>query len=826
MAKQPGKSRKKVVKKTPALTIPNWVYHIVAVFLFLGMSAIYFYPQFQGKEIFQSDIISWKASANEILTYNETHKEPTLWTNSMFSGMPAYFISTRHPGNLSLKLQRPLNLFLEQPAGFFIALMICFYLLGNFLNWHPLVSIIVALAFGFSTNHFILFEAGHTNKLRAIALFSVIVIGVLQVFRKKYLVGGLLFALGMAVEIGVNHIQMTYYLGLILALFVLIEFFQAFRNKSLKIFGKQILILSVAGLLGILANTSQIWTTYEYSADTMRGKPILDKADEDTYSSSGVEGLSWTYAMDWSNDIKELFTYIIPGFTGGSSREPMKNSPALEAYLGNLGRNIPNAPLYWGSLPFTSGPAYLGSIMFFIFLFGAIAIKGDRKWWILGAFLLTIFISLGKNFEVFNRLLFDYLPLFNKFRTPNSIASVTSFIVALMVGITLAELINNKNYEQRVILRKLIIAFAVSAGVCLFFYLSGGSLFNFVRPEESVYPAELIDVLKADRMALLQSDALRSLAFISGAFIAMLVLILKKIHPVIVLLCLGILFLVDSWGIGNRYLNESSFQRKDDVESALQPREVDLQIQEDEDLYFRVLDLSTNTFNNAVPSYHHKTIGGYSAAKLQRYQDIIDHYLVQSYLPVLDMLNTRYIISENQEVQWNQDALGNAWVVASCRIASSANEEIGALGEMDISTEAVVHREFEDYVSGLTPGNGTVRLTSYAPNRLEYAADMFSEGLIVFSDVWYGPDKGWKAYLDGEPVDHIRVNYILRGLRAPEGSHSVVFEFKPRSYIMGTWISGVSSGLLGLIMISMILFQVPWVRNKLPDISLKFFGSE
>jgi hypothetical protein len=823
MVKQVKKTRKKPVKKHAPISVPDWVYHILALFLFLSLSVIYFYPQFQGKQIFQSDIISWKAAADEIITYNETHREPTLWTNSMFSGMPAYFVSTRHPGNLMLKLEKVVNLFLERPAGYFIALMICFYLLGNFLKWHPLVSIIVALAFGFSTNHFILFEAGHTTKLRAIAFFSIIVIGVLQVFRKRYLIGGLLSAIGMAIEIGVNHIQMTYYLGLVLALFLLIELFQAFKNKSLKVFGKQILVLAFAGILAILANASQIWTTYEYSSDTMRGEPVLDHTGEDTYSSSGVKGLSWDYAMDWSNDYKELFSYIIPGFTGGSSQEPMKNAPALETYLFNLGQNIPDAPVYWGSLPFTSGPAYLGVIMFFIFLFGILTIKGNRKWWILGAFLLTIFISLGKNFEVFNRLLFDNLPLFNKFRTPNSIASITSFIVALMVGITLAELINNrKKYDQKELLQKLTIAFVVTGGVCLFFYLSGGSWFNFVRPEESVYPADLIEVLRSDRRRLLQSDSLRSFAFVAGAFIALLVIILKKVPPVIILPLLGALLLVDSWGIARRYLNDKSFERLDMIDRVLEPRDVDLQIMEDEEMYFRVLDRSTNTFNNAIPSKHYKTIGGYSAAKLQRYQDIIDYYLMEPYYPVLSMLNTKYIINENQEVELNRDAFGNAWVVSSHRIAATPNEEIEALRDMDLSVEAIVHRDFENYVSGLSSSGGTVRLSVYAPNRLEYEAEMDAEGLVVFSEVWYGPNKGWKAYLDGVSVDHIRVNYILRGIRVPEGAHTIVFEFKPGSYIAGTWISRLSSGLLGLLMILVILYEIPWIRDRFPDINLNF----
>jgi hypothetical protein len=804
VAKKKVRTPKKTEQKKER-EINTWLIHGIALATFLILSIIYFYPQLQGKVIPQGDIVSFKAASHEIMTYGERDGKYPLWTNSMFGGMPAYQISMHTPGNRTMLVEKVFNLFLDRPIGYFIAMMIGFYIMCLTFEISPLVALLGSIAFGLTVNHFVLFEAGHTTKLRAFAFFGIVVAGIVNAYRGKYLLGAFLFAIGMALEIGVNHIQMPYYLFISLLVYVAILLYRDFRAGKLASFLKASAYLLIALLLAVGANASRLWTTAQYAQDTMRGKPILTKTDVDETSSSQVEGLAWDYAMQWSNQPLDLLTYLVPGIVGGGSREPVDSDAAFARITGQNTAGEIFAPLYWGGLPFTSGPSYVGAIILFLFILGALVAKGDLKWWLVTTTILTLLLSLGKNFEFFNRLFFDYFPLYNKFRTPNSIASITEFLMVLMATWTLSEMIQGKIDNIR--LRKgIFYASGITAGLCLILAILGPSLFSFTSPNDGSYDPRLVEALISDRQSLLTSDATRSMIFILIGGGLLYFFQKQKLNANLTVVVLAVLVTIDLWGVGRRYLNEKSFVRPNQAESALNPRQVDEFIKKDSDLHYRVLDLSVNTFNSAIPAYHHKLIGGYHAAKLQRYQDMIDYYIASNHIPVLNMLNAKYIIDRNGEVQVNMQALGNAWFIRQIRQVGTANEEIESLQNLDPATTAVIHKEFADYQGDQSfQPDGSIMLESYHPDKLVYKSSSGSDQFAVFSEIWYGPDKGWSAYIDDQPVEFTRVNYVLRGLKMPAGEHTIAFEFKPKAFYLGEIISNIASIT---IMLGLLLFIV------------------
>jgi len=819
VAKKKTRPTKKVAKKKEKTFSPG-VMHIIALLTFLLLCIAFFYPQLQGKVITQSDVVSFKASSHEIHTYAEQDGHYPLWTNSMFGGMPAYQIAMPTSANRTAILEKAANLFIGRPIGYFIAMMIGFYIMCLSFRMRPLVALIGSIAFGLTVNHFVLFEAGHMTKLRAFAFFGIIVAGIVNTYRGKYFMGSLLFALGVALEVGVNHIQMPYYLFITLLIYIGILFYRDVKDHNIMGFVKASGFLLIALVIGLAANTSRLWTTMDYAEDTMRGKPILTKNVASTASSSEVQGLAWDYAMQWSNGAVDVMTYLVPGIAGGGSREPVDRSSEFARITGQNQSTSVFAPLYWGSLPFTSGPSYVGAIVIFLFLLGAITIRGDMRWWLVSATVLTILFSMGKNAAWINHLFFDYFPMFNKFRTPNSISSITEFLMILMATWTLSEIVNGKVQKDR-LLKNLFISGGIMIGLCLFFAVAGSSLFSFTSPNDANYDPRLVEALISDRKSLLQADALRSALFIAAGAGLIYYFLKGKLKSMILLGSLAVLVTIDLWGVGRRYLNPSSFVRANRSEAALQPREVDNVISKDKDPYFRVFDLSVNTFNSSIPSYHQKTIGGYHPAKLQRYQDLIDYYISKNNMPVLNMLNTKYIIDQNGQLQVNTQALGNAWFVNEIKLVKSSNEEIESLASIDLSAVAVVHEEFGADINNQTfQKNGAIELTSYHPERLAYKSNSSSDQFAVFSEIWYGPNKGWYATIDGNPTDIIRVDYALRGLNIPSGNHEIIFEFRPRSFYTGEIISNISSIFLLIILILWCLnyfnvVQLPFLKKEL-----------
>ena len=786
--------------------------HFAAIVVFLLACAVYFSPQLQGKVPQQSDIVQYRGMSQEVREFYEQTGERSLWTNAMFGGMPTYQINTVSEGNNLKLLDRIGSLAIQPPIGRFFIAMISFYILMVVLGVNSWLSIIGAIAFGLTTNNLILFGTGHETKLKAIAYLPLATAGMLLAFRKRYLAGGILFAVGLGLDIMANHVQMTYYFFMTALIFGIAQVIFEIRKGEYLHLAKAVGVLLVGGILAVGSAASNLWITYEYSQDTMRGEPIL-KTEGKPSSSSETKGLDWNYAMQWSNGTIDLFASFIPGVAGGGSQEPVGAKSAVVRDLRGKGARIPDdfsAPLYWGNLPFTSGPIYFGAVMFFFFLVGLTLVKGPVKWWLGLGTLLTLLLSMGNNLEGFNRLIFDYFPLYNKFRTPNSILSVTAFLVPTLGILALHKIVNKKVGKQEA-LRSLYIAGGVAGLICLFFALMGPSFYDFSSPSDPRYQQAGYDLgaIVADRKALMRSDAWRTLLLVALSGGLVWAYLNEKLKLSFLLVGLGVLVLFDQWTVGRRYLGDDLFVNPAQYQANFQPRPVDEQILQDKDPNYRVFDATESTFTSTRASFFHKSLGGYHAAKLQRYQDLIDRHLSKGNQQVFNMLNTRYLIVNgsdgNPSVRLNSGALGNAWFIDTIRYVNTPNEEIDALDNFDPGREAVVHKEFKDYLNGFTPNkSGTISLTDYKPNDLTYQSDSPNEQFAVFSEIWYGPHKGWQAYIDGQPAEHIRVDYILRGMRIPAGQHTIEFKFDPESFERGKLISQIFSsvillGLLGFI---------------------------
>ena len=773
--------------------------HLIAILIFYAVSIFCFFPQFNGQSVRQGDIISWKGMAQEAKAYHKETGVLPLWTNSMFSGMPGYQIYAPQQKNVFKYVEQIFQGGLNRPAGYFFYGMLAFYIMMIALGVSPWLSILGSIGFILTSNHFVLFEAGHTSKLRAIMSSAIIIAGVITAYRKNIWIGSTLFLIGMGVNIVSNHVQMSYYLALALIIYVLFELYHKVKDKDFKSFIKPSLGLLLALGLAAGTSTSKLWTTQEYGEDTMRGKPILKTTSDVPQSSSETKGLEWNYAMNWSNGWIDLLAGIIPGAVGGSSSEPIKSSSATAKEFRKYGVRSETAPLYWGPLPGTSGPVYYGAILIFLFLFSAIYLKGPIKYWLVSAVVLTLLLSLGKHFAL-NRIIFDYLPLYNKFRSPSSVTSITAILIPLLGILGLHRLSTSNLKNPKPILKKLWISGGITGGFCLAIFLFGPSLFSFEGLSDARLSSQGFDTssLIEDRKSLLRADSIRSLIFILLAIVCIWAMIKSYLRPIYMAAILGILVVVDLLPIGKRYLNNNDFVSSRVINQSFVPRPVDQQILADQDPHYRVLDLSIDPFNSSKSSYYHKTIGGYHAAKLQRYQDLIERHISQNNQRVLNMLNMKYLIQQQANgqlaAQRNPGHLGNAWFVNSARIVANANEEIDALADFDPLGEAILHREFQSYIQDHEfEKNGAINLTNYAPHRIEYRSNATSDQLAVFSEVWYGPNKGWQAYIDGEPMDHIRANYALRALLVPAGQHDIVFEFNPRSYKTGEIISLVFS---------------------------------
>ena len=795
--------------------------HVVAILSFLVICSMYFSPQLNGKIVQAGDTISSHGMSREMVDFLEETGERTLWTNTMFGGMPTYQIGAVQPTNSLRYVEKTMRLYIPRPIGYFFAMMVGFYITMLLFGVSPWVSLIGAIAFSITTNNLVLFGAGHMTKLRTFAFFGFMLVGIVMAFRKKYLPGAILFALGLGINLYANHVQMTYYLFMVFLIYGLIELVRHAQRGEMQSFGKAVMYLGIGGLLAIGSSATSLLPTYEYQKDTMRGNPILTKEANVVETSSNTKGLDWKYAMQYSNGWLDLFSSFIPGVVGGGGAEPVPSNSAYAKEIKRSGGNTKNLklPLYWGSVGktvSTAGPIYFGAAVFFFFLLGMLIVKEPIKWGIGGGVLLTMLLSLGDNFEFFNRIFFDYFPLYSKFRTPNSILAITAFLVPVLGTLAISEIVSGKTKKEE-LLKPLYIATGVLAAICLFFALAGGSFFDFTyagRDANYVSNYKMnLDLLKADRAALMQSDSLRSLGIILVSAGLIWAFLTNKIKQNILLVGLAVITIGDLWSVGKRYLNEDNFTNKKKYEVYKKPRPVDTQILSDKDLHYRVHDFTINAFNSSSTSYFHNMIGGYHPAKLQRIQDLIernisseDNLLRKGFsspasnelfgnIPAFNMLNTKYFIGNPDAAPIrNPRAMGNAWFVDQVQMVETPNAEIDALKGLDVASTAIVHQEFSDYVNGLNfSKNGSIKLTKYQPNHMTYESNATSDQLALFSEVWYGPNKGWQAYIDGNAVDHIRANYILRGLKVPAGQHKIEFVFAPKSYSIGKIITLICS---------------------------------
>lgn len=767
--------------------------HLYAVLIFILIPSIYFSPVLEGKRLEQQDIRQFLGMSEEIVQHRAEYNEEPLWTNAMFGGMPAYQISVLHKGNLISKFSKLLKLYLPAPIGVVFLYLLGFYFLLVTLSIDYRIAIIGAIAFAFSSYFFIIIEAGHNTKAHAIGYMAPVLASVLMVFRGRVLLGSALAAFFTALMLNANHFQITYYLVMLLAIIGIVTFFKALKEKTIPLFFKQVGFLLIAGTLGSLTSISKLTTTMEYGKESIRGKSELT-----ANQSNKTSGLDKDYATAWSYGKAESLTLLIPNFHGGASGGALTTDSETYKLFRNSGQSaqakqiIKQLPLYWGAQPFTSGPVYAGAVACFLFVLSLFLIKGYMRWWALSTFLLMLALAWGKNFMPLTDFFLDFIPGYNKFRAVSTTLVVVELLIPLLGIIAFNKLfkeeVSNKTKKQ------IKYAYGITGGICLFFALLPGLFFDFVGLGDASYNESLTNALRADRESLLQSDAFRSFAFISMAFLAIWLYVSKKINQIPLILIVGALILSDMWVVNKRYLDNDNFKSKRKVTQPYSPSIADQQILNDKDPNFRVYNTTVSPFNDASTSYFHKSIGGYHGAKLRKYQELIENHISKGNMQVLNMLNTKYFIVNSQNgpmAQLNRDALGNAWFIDDIIKVENADKEIAKLSEINTSTQVVVDERYESPSALTTDSTATIQLISYKANHLIYKSNTQIDQFAVFSEIYY--DKGWNAYIDGELASYVRANYVLRAMAIPAGSHTIEFKFEPATYYTGERVSLASS---------------------------------
>jgi len=778
--------------------------HLIVLLLFTGISFAYFSPVLQGKMIDMPDIKHWQGMSKEVVDFRNETGEEALWTNSMFSGMPAYQISTKSNGNLIQYVAKTISLGIPRPANLLFLYLLGFYILLLSLKVDYRLAAVGAIAFAFSSYFFIIIQAGHMTKAHAIAYVPMVVAAVLYTYRGKLFLGGVLTALTVALELYANHLQITYYLVLMLLIIGLVQFIKDLKANNLTDFAKRSAVLVFAGLLASGTSLTRLATTMEYGEESTRGKSELT-TDLDNKTS----GLDKDYATSWSYGVAETFTLLIPNFHGGASQGSLTtDSETYQAIkrAPNAKQLIKQLPLYWGTQPFTSGPTYAGAIVIFLFVLGLFFVKSEMRTWLILATILSIMLAWGKNFMGLTELFLDYFPGYNKFRAVSMILVIAEFTIPLLGFVALNKFIKSDKSEKEK-KKPLQLAFYIVGGLTLLFALVPSMFFDFVGGQDASLEKNgwPIDALQSDRAGLLSADAWRSFIFIALTFATLWMYLKNKLQSKYVILIVGVLILADMWTVNKRYLNDDHFVRKSKVETPYQPTQADNQILNDKDPNFRVYNQSVSTFNDASTSYFHKSIGGYHGAKLKRYQELIENHISKGNMAVLNMLNTKYFINPKGQAQQNPGAMGNAWFVNSVNIVPNADAEIDALNNLDVRNKAVVDSRFKDLViQNSSNENSSISLTDYEPNYLKYTSTSTSDGIVIFSEIYY--EKGWNAYVDGELKPHFRANYVLRGMQVPTGNHIIEFKFEPKTYQIGESVSLASSIIL-LLLLGFVSFK-------------------
>ena len=813
--------------------------YLLAIVLFIVISVVYFSPVLEGKKLQSSDG-QFKGMSKEIVDYREATGKEALWSNNMFSGMPAYLTSVLYPGDLLANVQKTV-IGISTPIMVLSFSFIFFFVLCALLDIGVWTSFAASLAYGLMTFNFAVMATGHFTKAHALTYTSLIVAGILVAFKKNKMGGSLLAALGLSLMLSANHLQMTYYVAILALILGITYFVFAIREKTLPEFAKTTVFLFIAVLLAVGTNFSRLYTTYEYGKYSMRGQSEISLNSENKNS-----GLDPNYILDYSYDLGEAMTAFIPRFKGGGMDEPLSTNSEtyklLEKAQGpdNAKKMVEGGqPMYWGSQPISGAPFYFGAVLCFLFVFGLFVVKGKDKWWLLAVFVISVLLSLGKNFSFLANLMLDYFPGYNKFRDVKNIVVIEQFAMA-MLGVLAIKEVYQRKVSNDEFLKALKYSFGIAGGLALLFAILPGLAGNFSGSTDAQlvgqlkqykWPQELIsgyvNALISDRQSALRIDAFRTFVFVALAAAGLWAYWNNKIKAQYAIILWAGLVAVDLLPVNKKYFNNDNFTSKKEAAIPFKEMPVDKEIKKDKDLYYRVLNLQ-NPMADARTSFFHKSIGGYHGAKMKRYNELFSYAIepeirtliagfnkpesidsVMSSLPVINMLNTKYFIYDlNSPPLANSHALGNAWLVKQVKLVNKADEEITSLKNFDAKMTAIVNKSFEKDLAGFTSGSGEgeIKLTEYHPNVLKYEASVNSGSqLAVFSEIYY--PKGWKSYLDGKELNHIQVDYVLRALVIPSGKHQIEFKFEPNSYFFGNKVSLASSILLLLAIGGYLFYQ-------------------
>ncbi|EMQ94109.1 hypothetical protein D778_01121 [Xanthomarina gelatinilytica] len=794
--------------------------HILILLGFVIISLAYFSPVLQGKSIFQSDIVHYIGMSKQQKDFKQATGEETYWTNSAFGGMPTYQLGAQYPNNYIKKLDLALR-FLPRPADYLFLYFIGFYILLLVLKVDLKLAALGALAFGFSTYLIIILGVGHNSKAHAIAYMPLVLSGILLTFRKHYIIGFLLTTLALALELVANHPQMTYYLMLLVLVLGIAYIIDAYKKQELPHYFKSVGILVFAVVLAVGLNATGFLATQEYAKESTRGQSELT-INPDGSPKEVTSGLDRDYITEYSYGILETFNLFIPRFMGGGSHEDVGKDS--ESYQFFLKQGVPpleareyakQTPTYWGDQTIVEAPAYIGAVVIFLFVFALFLVKGRLKWWLVGGSLMSLILSYGDSqpFKFITDFFIDYVPLYNKFRAVSSIQVILELCIPVLAIFGLVRLFNDFNKDEEK-LKALKFTIIITAGLAVVFLLFKSSLFNFVGGSDGYYRQnfgqQFMDALIADRKTFFTEDTLRTLVLVLLSAGTIYLFLKKKLSETKVIMAFAVLIVIDLVGVDRRYVNNDDFVPSIKMNKPYQATEVDKAIMQDPE-HFRVYDLVSRA--PAKASYFYNSLTGYHAAKLKRYNELYDFYISKNNINVLNMLNTKYIIAEDEEGNpfpyTNPDANGNAWFVENIKLVNSANEEILALDSLDTKKEAVMMAE-NGYASFLKDDimidtTATITVEVYEPNYIKYKSKSAVDGFAVFSEIYY--KEGWNAYVDGQLTPYSRVNYVLRGMNVPAGEHVIEFKFEPEVVKTGSRIALASSIIFVLLLIGGLFYN-------------------
>ena len=793
--------------------IKKYLPYLGAIVVFVVVSLAYFSPVLKGQKLFQSDIQQFRGMSKEIVDFREKHNAEPYWTDAAFGGMPSYQLSTYYPNDYVKKLDSLLR-FLPRPADYLFLYFLGFFVLLLVLKFDWKLAMIGSLAFGFSTYFIIIIGVGHNAKAHAIGYMPLVIAGVLWVFQKRYLYGFALTTLALALEINTSHPQMTYYLMFALLILGAVFLIDEIQKKSpLKDFFKAVGIIVFASVLALGTNAASLMATKEYADHSTRGKSNLTITPEGQKKEAS-NGLTKSYITEYSYGKMETFNLFIPRFTGGGNGEDLGEESNTYQFLSKkIDRRqavqfSKSVPTYWGDQPIVAAPAYIGAIFIFLFVLGLFLVKTKIKKWLVATTIFSILMSWGHNFEFLTNLFIDYVPLYNKFRAVSSIQVLAEVAVPLLGMLALKEIIYGKETIENK-LKSLKLSFFISGGLALVFALLGTSLFEFIGKNDDYYNNMLKGfggALVEDRKAIFFMDSLRTFLLVLAVAGLLWLFLKKKIQETKLLIVLGVVLLFDMLGVSRRYVNAEDFLDARKVEKPFVKSAIDKEILKDKS-HYRVANFAGNFMSDGATSYYHKSIGGYHAAKLGRYQDLVDFHVSKNNIEVLNMLNTKYFIMPGEKgqkgISVNPEANGNAWFVNKVDFVENADEEILALAKFKSKETAIVNKnefsEFEaNYKNIQTDSLAEINLIHYQANEIHYTSNSKTTQLAVFSEIYY--KDGWNAYIDGEPTNHIRANYVLRALSIPQGTHKIEFKFEPTIISSGRTIVLSSFGLFVVVL--------------------------